>query len=1781
MLSKWVENISKWFERRSKHFERQSKHFERQSKRFKRQSKRFERLSKHFEKQSKHFERQSKRFEKQSKHFEKQSKRFERLSKHFETQNKSFERSCKHFERLNKHSEMKTEYFENIKKYFKRDRQRPEIKVDVLNSKTKKIHIELPDYSFRHSASKSFLGRTKLKDRLANFLTQTSTHKGVYLVTGDRGVGKTSLVEEVIKKTSLSKSFPSWLKFLLLILCAILIVQTVLWEICNILIKWNDCITIVLFLIIISLAYLLGRYSPHKRKCRRYQNSNLIKASLRVIRASAKEFVFIQDVANPFVKQQYFLKMILIVCVVMFLSGITDIAPIKWFIVYLSLLLSFVIKKSTDNIIYNIKPVSKNQKCIYYIVDTVSFFSFPTFTILIICYNKWCYIPIMTFLIFLIYKLMLRINLTILLPRIYDITVRSFIDYLSKYIQSYPRIYIKINFGQEGQSKRDILRLIARSLQTSYFKYCSSLRHMFLWRTTSFAVILLFTFLFYKYIYSNDISSKYTLPVANYAPLSIVDSAVNHIYNGVWHLPQYFWEMESGNCKTPFYISNYRNSHSVNYVFILTFICFYLLTRIILRISPIVTPRKVKRQLKNLNDSIIYNMEKSNNQGISVTKESLNLNGTRGIKKSKTIADEGEIEMELQAIFVAMQKIPLLMCKPEWVIVFDELDKMEPKNIDNDLTKDNILSIHASRDKQAAILKLLSDIKYFLSTSEAQFIFIAGREMYDIYLADISERSNLLGSIFNDVVIVPSFLSEYADKDATSDMTSMVEKYVCTHIIPSFYSKFPRNLKGYKKYLDEIIYDNQTFQSIIEREKERIISCLQHFIFYLAYTSKGAPKKIVQIFESYIQTYDSMSFDDKLHKFEDHNWPNINIKWYRNSCFFLTFDYYDQFMLGMTSYLVAPVMYRFNDSNIQKHSDKLSVSSLRFIDFLFKFHRHNFSWKSLDISPELIEINRAPELKSIAENLTNYFLRTHVDKSYSGLYEYRFDNLISQEISFMSKVCEQFSAMFNFSLDESLVLKNHYKKLLKEAQERTKEKNYNIQHAITSLQIVLGDLHFYDDEFEEAATYYKDGIQSLPAKGKLFTNNESQHVYLYIRNMLKLGFVYEKRKQYDFAFLTYSDLCNDIIKYKIGIQLKDMRLIYLPFLAKLEILEKCHTGGIRRKDIDEIINSFESMTYDMNKDVNILKAVFYARVGDILYYKNYKFDAESLNERHQPCSACFCYQIAISKLLMTQTNSLKQILTDVYLQTPNNTNVKYCQIMAQLLSNWGNVFYACDGCNSEKCRIKNQVQNTITNDQHINNDVYDDDDFWESWINFIKNSESYNNEGFTKILDAERYTKMKLAIIMDSLSIKYYKKANDYKRSAFQITKILQMVSDYVLVFKKCNYEKLKEYINILSSKAIQSLYVAYDGTTLLEINKRRKDFSKTQIEIIPLQTILVDSEIKRIAVIVKSLELTLLKKSYNEITEFRTNLKNYYNLHISSPYGINYSVSARIFRLRLKSTLNWETYKCILSENEYIENESEDTNRYSQILGFYVAILKNGKNDSIDEIFTDYYSGFDSKSTKNVPEFYMMVLEKLISETIFCFKEIIRLSKTVGETFLFNHSLMGDIYYYLADWTMLLDAYLKIILLSEQTVKNKKIPKYENAKWKAALKVIYENDELKQREFLSDLHQLLKHSSIETYMENYLGKEWRENMSGYLDNHNALSHYYKCQETHEEGKAYFDMIDDMYYLKEDFSDRSNHFYIARERYFINSGKLRDRIGTLKKQYDQSKLHKIDSYFQN
>jgi len=102
---------------------------------------------------------------------------------------------------------------------------------DILNSKIKKIRIELPHYSFSHSSSgdspHEFIGREKTREKLKKVIEDSPDEPGVYLIAGNRGVGKTSLVSWVINETSLKTKtkFTENFRYILLLLLAVAGIQ--------------------------------------------------------------------------------------------------------------------------------------------------------------------------------------------------------------------------------------------------------------------------------------------------------------------------------------------------------------------------------------------------------------------------------------------------------------------------------------------------------------------------------------------------------------------------------------------------------------------------------------------------------------------------------------------------------------------------------------------------------------------------------------------------------------------------------------------------------------------------------------------------------------------------------------------------------------------------------------------------------------------------------------------------------------------------------------------------------------------------------------------------------------------------------------------------------------------------------------------------------------------------------------------------------------------------------------------------------------------------------------------------------------------------------------------------------------------------------------------------------------------------------------------------------------------------------------------------------------------
>lgn len=1498
-----------------------------------------------------------------------------------------------------------------------------------------------------------------------------------------------------------------------------------------------------------------------------------------------------------------------------------------------------------------------------------------------------------------------------ILDYIYDVIFGKILRTITTYYQKHNHVFLNVNLGHAVLHERDVLVLIAHTVSTEFVNYYKSLRRTFLWRFIAFILICMLTFIIYKAFYepvfkdylngkfnieyksNNEIKDlnprPYSVFKGNYEiqndknqinksiwstigyqikeTVSLIDKVFTDGYNYALKFIPYLLDQKKSfdNIKKEIQIPPYK----INYPLIIIFLFVWGLSNFFLRCKyiNIITPFKIKKAFKELNDIITSEISNENlnhgNWGVtSGFAEKMGISFTFSKRKKRSIADEREIERELSYILNNIQHIPSVMRPPQFVIVFDELDKVEPENNEeSSKTKGSMFSLEAIRDRQSTILKLLINLKFFLTNAKAKFIFIAGREMYDIYLADISDRNNFIGSIFHDVINVDSFLSDYSD-EKHDDLTTLTEEFVCRFLIPASYKVAGYSLNSYIKYLDAEIFTDQN-NSNNKLQKRKIVAMVQQFILYLAYVSKGAPKKMVQQFESFILIVEDEDLSKRLY-----------VKNYANTRYFLAFDYQDQYAIGMIAYLINPFFLKMRTTNVEKHSDKLVVSSLFTLDFLYKYHDHSFSWKDLTSSPEMLEINKAPELNPMINELINFLSQFHLEKSTLGFNDFRFDNLISQEISFLSKIYEDFSAIFNFSLDESLSVKQYYQKLLDEENKKNNGSgNREFSHAISSLNVRLGDLYFYDDELEQANTYYKNGIQKL--RNKDVNILKLDQLQLLVKNMMKLGFVYEKRKLYDFAFLTYGELtkllihARDIDIYKLGLSARvrnydkrlvfikstsdkckkdeddlkyekyvevpnldfaedeinekianvqplkferlssetqallfknstfeGLKMLYLPLLAKFQILEKSHFGGIKLQDLEELIKEFRFMKRMIDhQQRNLLIADFYSRVGDILFYKNSCFNNEEKQQEKNIYSSCFFYKRAImyiatdlgkcSNAKEVNYEILKTSIGDVLYKVMESKDIykerSAVNLLARVFSDWGDSFLGCDLCSYSGSKNRKCHNQGIC---PLNTQSFDID-FLKACSNFVVDSK---HERLMLLLKEKKnqITKFETILVMYSLSSYFYKESNLHKRSAFQLNKILIVFKNYMgLTFgnKEKNilldYVRGESFFKEIVEKAIHSIYLAYDDVNLFEINKRKKDFGKKNI---PLRDLLLDSKIDRLKIIYKEIELKYYERKSKTGIPPADFLKQFYNLNsfdnkfITSRYEINYSVSSRIFRLRFKAQLNWMVLSNI------VDVKSDDILHIYINLALIVIRSKNlkcaGNVCKGSLVYIDRVNTFRKiLNDDNISE--LEVLERLVVDTIFCYKEMIRLSKTSGESYFFNHSFFGSTYYKLKDWTCFFEIYNTFLDVFDRK-KTRNIVDIESKELQLAINDMINNCECENFIKLQDMFfDITKSSKIKEYMPEFLDENWTEKLSSYYDIQQALSHYYKTEETHSNGRAYYNIIEKLYYLKDDYNDRMIHFEVGLERSLISTGVISRKIEELKNSPRYSStLHDPDRY---
>lgn len=756
-------------------------------------------------------------------------------------------------------------------------------------------------------------------------------------------------------------------------------------------------------------------------------------------------------------------------------------------------------------------------------------------------------------------------------------------------MRSYNNIKISINLGHEVLKERDVLSMIATSVRDKYRVFFrSSKPHLdiksiiiFAVSTVSLAINLVFQININENIkveINNDVkvnNTEVSLDVRK-SPISIREEGSNtqelvvsgHSDNS--NNQQVFVNGDSSESwfsrmltKTErFFVNVYKDEGNrvLNFVlrfliYILTFVVLKWLFKKLFRFIPYYsTPIRALHRLEVLTERLNTVVGEETGMAPSAKTGMFTFSlFNRREHKSKPIADIREIETELADIMnlINSDKECPKGFQANFIVVFDEMDKIDPAMMEQHKATempeftDSVKGFPDgmdSRERRRNVLMLLANIKLFVSTAKAKFVFISGRELYDAYLADLSDRNFAISSIFTGVINVDSFLSP---EGGQTDVRSMSEWYIANRLIPQKWLRKveERNAKGQLKnetegtesravlkkempslrwYYEYLIEDCKASMA----DATYVMGFLHTFAAYLTHISNGSPKKIFLYFEKYIRRdKDCMPLND---------WRDVLTvgkpdKEEEDDVYVLYFEQIQQKTVNFVYYLANPIMGTITN-DLSNYGDRFLVSLSFIIDHIYKHHNRSFSWRNMEQIPDLLKTSKAPELRDSMMSIMEYLTQTHISPILIGLNEYKFHKSIAEEISVMSKMSDEASAIFNFTLDESLSVITHNKRLLNYYMELDKPDRENNKNQRQYLPIIarihsnLGDLHFWDEDYYAASLEYRAAIDG-------FSKDETVAGFLTrIRCMLKLGLTYESRRLFPNAYQLYCQLMELLIK---------------------------------------------------------------------------------------------------------------------------------------------------------------------------------------------------------------------------------------------------------------------------------------------------------------------------------------------------------------------------------------------------------------------------------------------------------------------------------------------------------------------------------------------------------------------------------------------------------------------------------------------------------------------------
>lgn len=351
--------------------------------------------------------------------------------------------------------------------------------------------------------------------------------------------------------------------------------------------------------------------------------------------------------------------------------------------------------------------------------------------------------------------------------------------------RKYSNIAITVNLGQEVLNERDVLGLIAHSIQEKYEKYVHNRQNR---PITS-----------YVYIVASGLISFYA---TKYLILPLLNEVGNYLV---------FFFMPVKSWISAFIISMVRflqKSFFLNEpIFLIVKLSFYLifynwtikLAKIIRKKIPFFsTPYNSLERLNVLCERVASSLNEEKGTHPQSSGSFFNFSfGKAGKIKSTPTATVRELEQELMGIIndINGDDCPKSY-QAQFIIIFDELDKIanvhKKGTLDSSDDEEGTSPTYETsvrgftesmpyEQRKQNVLRLLANMKLFITSVKAKCVFISGYELFDASLADLSDREFAISSIFNGVLNVTSFLSPEREE---TDVSSMTEVYLATMLLP-------------------------------------------------------------------------------------------------------------------------------------------------------------------------------------------------------------------------------------------------------------------------------------------------------------------------------------------------------------------------------------------------------------------------------------------------------------------------------------------------------------------------------------------------------------------------------------------------------------------------------------------------------------------------------------------------------------------------------------------------------------------------------------------------------------------------------------------------------------------------------------------------------------------------------------------------------------------------------------------------------------------------------------